>query len=356
MPRRPQRSRPHAQTRRELLGLAGGAALGALFGWRLPPGTPLVWAGPRPAGGDSFVELAGAHPTPELTPVDRLYVQSWNGTPGVAANDWSLEVGGLVERPLALGVADLGRLPAFTQPFTLICIGNTVSGEQIGTIEWTGVRLRDLLERAGVRPGAVDLRLEAADRYTESIPIGKALEPTTMLAYRMNGAPLTADHGFPARLIVPGIYGMKNVKWVTRMEVVDHDYKGYWEERGWDDAAIIRTTSRVDAPAFFQRIARSPVVVAGVAYAGDRGIALVEVSTDAGSTWQPAALKLPLGPFTWSLWAYRWRPARAGEHVLAARATDGRGGAQGTKRERPFPAGAGGLHEVIVEVLPAALT
>lgn len=301
-------------------------------------------------------DLWADHPTPELTPVDRLYVQSWNRTPSFDTGAWRLEVGGLVERPLALSLERLRARASFTQPFTLICIGNTVSGEQIGNIVWTGVRLADVLREARIRPDAVKLLVHAADGFTQTLDLETALAPTAMIAFAMNGVPLTADHGSPARLVVPGRYGVKNVKWVTRIEATaDATALGYWERKGWDEAAVIRTTSRVDTPQFFGRIARRPVLVAGVAYAGDRGIASVEVSIDGTKTWRPAALKPPMGPVTWTLWAHVWRPERAGEHVLAARATDGRGGPQLAARERAFPKGSGGLHEVVVEVLPAAI-
>jgi DMSO/TMAO reductase YedYZ molybdopterin-dependent catalytic subunit len=300
--------------------------------------------------------LPGLHPTPEITPADRLYVQSWNRTPEVDPDAWRLEVGGAVARPRTLTLADLRARPAVRRYVTLICIGNSVSGEQIGTVEWTGTPLAALLAEARPAPGALKLLVHGADRFTQTLTMDLALAPTTLVAWAMNGLPLAPDHGFPARLVVPGRYGVKSAKWVTRLEVVTADALGHWEKQGWDDAAVVRTTSRVDAPAFFGRIERGPVLVAGVAVAGDRGIASVEVSTDGARTWAPAVVRPPLSPFSWRLWAYRWRPTRPGEHVLAARATDGRGGRQETRRERAFPKGSGGLHEVIVEVLPSALT
>lgn len=333
-----------AVSRRRLLAGGSAAALGALFGWRLPAGTPLVWA-----AGDG-------HPTPEITPADRLYVQSWNRTPSVDPAAWRLEVGGLVERPLVLSAADLAARSPVRQVVTLICIGNPVSGDQIGNVEWTGVPLASLLAEARPRPEARKLLVTAADRLTQTLTLDLAADPTTLVATGMNGGPLTPDHGAPARLVVPGRYGVKSVKWVTRIEpVADAGALGYWERKGWDDEAIVRTTSRVDAPHFFQRIRKTPVLVAGVAYAGRRGIARVEVSTDGLATWAPARLRPALGPFAWSLWGYRWQPERPGEHVLAARAVDGAGGRQSTTRERAFPRGSGGLHEVVVYVPRSAI-
>lgn len=332
-----------SHTRRRFLA-GSGAALGALFGFRLPPGTPVVWAGPD------------GHPTPEVTPTDRLYVQSWNRTPGFDASRWTLEIAGEVGRRLTLTAADLAARRQVRQFFTLICIGNTVSGEQIGNIEWTGVRLADLLADAAPQLAARKLLLTAADRFTQTLTLDVATDPGTLVALGMNGGPLTADHGHPARLVVPGRYGVKSVKWLTRIDAVATDaVVGYWEKQGWDDAAVVRTTSRVDTPGFFQRLSRSPVLIAGVAYAGRRGIASVEVSTDGTRSWRPATVRPALGPFAWSLWAYLWTPTKAGEQVLAARATDGEGGRQPATRERAFPRGAGGLHEVIVHVLPSAI-
>lgn len=331
-------------TRRHFLGATSAAALGALFGWRLPAGTPLVWAAPA------------EHPTPEVTPADRLYVQSWNRTPSFDASRWTLGVGGEVERPLTLSAADLAARPHVRQFVTLICIGNTVSGEQIGNVEWSGARLTDLLEEAALRPTARKLLLTAADRFTQTLTLDLARDPDVLVATGMNGGPLTPDHGHPARLVVPGRYGVKSVKWVTRIDAVpDAGTLGYWERQGWDDAAVVRTTSRVDTPTFFQRIPQSPVLVAGVAFAGRRGIASVEVSTDGTRTWQPAGLRPPKGPYAWTLWAYRFAPRQTGLHVLAVRATDGLGGRQEATRERAFPRGSGGLHEVIVHVLPSAI-
>src|SRR5690606_38220980 len=129
----------------------------------------------------------------------------------------------------------------FVQAYaTLICIDNEIGGRLVGNALWGGVRVRDLLERAGVHGGAVDLRMEAADGYTDSIPIEKAMHPDTLLAWEMNGSTLTPAHGFPARMVIPGIYGMKNVKWITRMEVVNYDYQGFWQRRGWSDTAVVK--------------------------------------------------------------------------------------------------------------------
>ncbi len=283
----------------------------------------------------------------EVTPVGEFYNISKNlWDPTVDVRNWSLKVEGLVERPLTLDYDRLtrGGGPTFQQYVTLTCISNEIGGDLAGNAVWRGLRLRDLLQSAGVKEGAVDLVMEAHDEYTDSIPIEKAMHPDTMLVWEMNGAPLTHKHGFPVRLIVPGIYGMKSVKWLRRLEIVDYDYLGFWARRDWDDVAHIKTWSRIDAPGS-TRVARgSDVIVGGVAYAGVRGVDRVEVSFDGGRTWNEASLKEPLGPYAWRLWAHRWAPPGPGRHTVQVRATDGGGVTQSPNRVPPLPDGAEGYH------------
>ncbi|MBX5446376.1 molybdopterin-dependent oxidoreductase, partial [Sphaerobacter sp.] len=158
-------------------------------------------------------------------------------------------------------------------------------------------------------------------------------------------------HGYPLRLIVPGIFGMKNVKWITRIEAVDRDFQGYWQERGWSDIATVQTMSRIDVPASNRTlVAGQPTLIAGIAFAGDRGISKVEVSTDDGETWAPATLDEPLSPLTWVLWRYEWTPIRPGRYHLVVRAYDGQGQVQDAKERPPLPDGATGYHTVSVRV------
>lgn len=287
--------------------------------------------------------------SPEVTPVGDFYTVSKNlWDPTVDARNWMLEVGGLVHRPYVIGYDQLTRNgPTVTEYVTLTCISNPVGGLLTGNARWRGVRMRDLLQAAGVMEGAVDVVMEAHDEYTDSIPIEKAMHPDTLVVWEMNGAPLTPKHGFPARVIVPGIYGMKNVKWLRRITVVDYDYKGFWQQRGWSDPAPVKTWSRIDVPRAGRLRAGGEVVIAGLAYAGDRGVQAVEVSTDGGATWRPAQLKEPLGPYAWRLWAVRWTPER-GSHRIAVRATDGTGAVQLERRTNVLPDGAEGHHSVSV--------
>ena len=285
----------------------------------------------------------------EITPNDRFYVVSKNvfRDPIVDSKSWRLEVTGLVDRPLSLSYEALKGLPAVEQYLTLQCISNEVGGELMGNAYWRGVALAELLNRAGLQPGAADVIVHAGDDYTDSIPIEKALQPGTMLAFEMNGQQLPANHGFPARLLIPDIYGMKNVKWVTRMEVVDYDFKGYWQTRGWSDVATMKTTSRIDIPKNRSFLRPGRNFVGGVAVAGQRGIQSVEVSVDGGTTWSQALTKPALGPFAWTLWLFEWDLSDSSdERSLMVRARDGNGALQSGVRQETLPDGASGYHAI----------
>src|SRR5205823_13901079 len=178
---------------------------------------------------------------------------------------WQLAMGGLVDRPYRLTYETLQRsFEVVEMAHTLTCVSNEVGGGLISTAIWRGVRLKDVLERAGLRTGVEDVVFRAADNYSDSIPLAKALEDRTLVVFGMDGAALPREHGFPARIIVPGIYGMKNVKWVTSIEAVARDYQGYWQERGWSDLARVKTESRIDVPADGSVVARG-TKVAGIA-------------------------------------------------------------------------------------------
>ena len=168
------------------------------------------------------------------------------------------------------------------------------------------------------------------------------MSPENLLVYSMDGDPLLPEHSAPARLLIPGIYGMKNVKWLTKVELVTTDYLGYWQQRGWSDTAFYQTMSRMDVP-LHKDLKAGPQEIAGVAFAGDRGISKVEVSVDSGKTWQEATLKEPLGPYTWRLWRVEWNP-QPGSYDLVVRATDGKGQVQTDHLTDTFPDGATGLH------------
>ena len=278
----------------------------------------------------------------EVSPTADFYQVSKNAfDPRVEVHSWRLDIGGLVDNPLSLTYSDIKSLPAIEQYATLECISNTVGGPLIDNALWRGVRLKDVLEKAQLKPGVLKIVLHASDHYADSVPLDRAMQEGTLLAYAMNGEPLSSIHGFPLRLIVPGIYGMKNVKWIARIEAVDYDFKGYWQVRGWDDKAEYKTMSRIDVPRkFFQ----GSTTIAGIAFAGDRGVKTVEVSNDGGETWEQAELKPAISPYSWALWHKEWTPTRPGNHALVVRATDGAGHLQVAEEAPPIPDGASGFH------------
>jgi DMSO/TMAO reductase YedYZ molybdopterin-dependent catalytic subunit len=280
---------------------------------------------------------------PEITANDKFYrIDIDTRPPRVDASEWRLEVVGLVEKPLRLTLAEIAAMPAQRQALTLSCISNPVGGDLISTGIWTGVRLKDVLAQAGLRPQVRAINVAAVDGFYESIPLAEALDDRTLLVYAMNGDPLPPAHGFPLRVYIPGHYGMKQPKWIVRLEAADREGPGYWVDRGWDRKAVPRTTSVIDAIAV--RAARADVIpVGGIAYSGDRGISQVELRVDDGP-WQTAVLRTPpLSPLTWVEWRFDWRAPRRGRHVLRVRARDGRGVLQDPADHDTFPAGATGI-------------
>jgi DMSO/TMAO reductase YedYZ molybdopterin-dependent catalytic subunit len=288
--------------------------------------------------------------TPVITPVADFYHVSKNiADPVVDVANWSLSIGGLVKNPRIYTLDELVQRSTTRNITTLSCISNELNGDLAGTAEWAGIPLRDLLEEVGINPATVDLVFRAADGYDDSIPFATAMSPSTMLVTAMNGEPLPSDHGGPARIIVPPIYGMKNVKWLEQIEAVDLDYKGYWETRGWSDTAQYQIWGRIDTPASGSEVQAGEVLVAGVAAAGNRGILRVEISTDDGQTWADAELEPSINPnFTWVRWVY---PLQASGNVtVLMRATDGEGVVAPMERNPPLPDGATGWPDREVRV------
>jgi DMSO/TMAO reductase YedYZ molybdopterin-dependent catalytic subunit len=291
--------------------------------------------------------------SPEVTSNDQFYIVSKNlfSDPTVNGNTWRLTVDGQVNNPFTLTYQDLLAQPMKQQYESLMCISNDVGGQYMSNALWEGIPLIDILQRAGVKAGATKIVFHAADDYTDSIHLTKALEPTTLLAVRMNGVTLPQGHGFPVRMLVPGIYGMKHCKWLTRIEVVNYDYQGYWQQRGWSDPAPVRITARIDTPLTGSSVKTSRTTyIAGVAFSGNRGISEVDVSTDAGQTWQRAVLKQPLSGITWVLWELAWEPPKAGSYTVVARAIDLEGNVQVPNEEPPLPNGSSGYHSIILNV------
>lgn len=285
----------------------------------------------------------------EVTPTPDFYHVSKNVfDPDGPPRDWRLSIGGLVGTQKRWSLDELRDLTPVEGFATLACIENPVGGDLIGNAFWKGVSLAELLASAGVAEGAVDVVFTAFDDYVDSIAIDRAMLPGSMLAYEMNGAPLNATHGAPLRLIVPGIFGMKNVKWISRIDVAGSDVKGYWQRRGWNDVATYQTMSRIDVAS--PGIVGKPATLAGVAFAGDRGIARVELSTDNEVTWMAAELRPPLSANAWVLWHATWTPERAGRFDVVVRAVDGRNEPQTAVHSSPFPNGVTGRHRVTVAV------
>ena len=288
--------------------------------------------------------------SPEITPNEQYYIVSKNllADPTVDASTWHLTVDGQVDQPLTLTYQELLAQPMQQQYESMLCISNEVGGPYMSNALWEGIPLKDVLKRAGVKAWATKVVFYAADDYSDSIHLAKALEPTTLLALRMNGVPLPEAHGFPARMLVPGIYGLKHCKWITRIEVVYSDYQGWWQQRGWSDAAPVRLTSRIDTPLDGAVLsANRSMFIAGVAFSGNKGISEVDVSTDAGKTWQRATLKQPLSGLTWVVFELAWTPPR-GSSIVTVRAIDLEGNVQSPEVDPPLPNGSSGYHSITV--------
>ena len=290
-----------------------------------------------------------------ITPNDQFYCVTKNVVdPKVNADLWRLEVTGLVQTRQTYRLDRLKALPAVEQETTLMCISNGLDAGLMSNARWKGVPMKVLLAAASPMAGATKVRLHGVDNYTDTFPLEKALDPTTLVVYEMNGETLPDRHGFPARVIVPGYFGEKHVKWITRIEVADDSAIGFYEKQGWGPDFIVPTRSRFDEPdnysMFRADAAANGIAVRGVAFGGDRGISRVEVSFDDGATWQEAKLDYPGTKLTWALWSFDWRPPGPDNYTLVVRATDGEGVVQEVDEDRPFKSGTTGFHKIIVYV------
>jgi DMSO/TMAO reductase YedYZ molybdopterin-dependent catalytic subunit len=290
-----------------------------------------------------------------ITPNDLFYCVTKNVIdPKVNIDLWHLEIGGLVQNPATWRFQDLVGFKPTTQETTLMCISNSLEAGLISNAVWKGLPLRDLLDQAGVLSGAARVRLHGVDNYTDTIPLEKAMEPSTLLAYEMNGVPLPGRHGYPLRVIVPGYFGEKNVKWLTKVEVTDANAKGFYEAQGWGPDFIVPTRSRIDVPDDWVFVSLSkvtaPIEVKGIAFGGDRGISRVEISFDDGQTWSDAEIYYSGGNLAWSLWKAHWTPAATVDYALVVRATDGEGDVQEWEEDRGPFSGVSGLHRINVRV------
>ncbi len=294
--------------------------------------------------------------TTYFTPNDTFYVVNYSDSPfslsrDVRIDQWRLSITGAVKLPMALSYGDILQRPAIDRAVTLECIDNLPGGDSMGNAMWRGLSLKALLEEVGADTEmARDVVFRAADGYDDSIPFERAMEGDVLLAYMMNGVTLPKMHGFPLRAVVPGLYGIKNVKWITEIEVYEGDYKGYWQRKGWTDDGTIKITSRIDSPGHYQILRGKEHLFKGIAFGGPETIKKVKISFDGERTWQDAPFELPLSPFTWVIWYYNWAPPKAGTYQVAVRAIDAKGQVQTSEIVRPSPAGASGLHTIVTIV------
>ncbi|NKY46823.1 molybdopterin-dependent oxidoreductase [Nocardia cerradoensis] len=311
---------------------------------------------PKPVSDVAPVSPAMTRSVPGLTAfvtpgTDFYRVDTALQVPAVSSAEWRLRIHGMVDRTVEFTMDDLRRRPAIARMITLTCVSNEVGGTLAGNAVWTGYRLADLFHEAGVHPDADMVLSRSADGFTAGTPIQAMTDGRdALLAVGMNGAPLPLEHGYPARLVVPGLYGyVSATKWVVDLEVTRFDRaQAYWTARGWAEQAPIKTASRIDVPAAFASLPAGPVVVAGVAWAQHRGIASVQVQVDDGP-WHAADLTTEYSPDTWRQWTYRWQ-ATPGTHTLRVRATDTTGTTQPAQRRPPMPDGATGRHSRTVSV------
>jgi DMSO/TMAO reductase YedYZ molybdopterin-dependent catalytic subunit len=350
--------------RRSFLLRTGAIGLGALaagaFGRAVidsgrtspTPSTPIPAPGETVAPLAAVADLSTAVPnlTPIVMPNDSFYrIDTALLVPSLGTDSWQLRIHGLVERETVLDWDQLISMPQFEQYVTIACVSNEVGGHLVGNAKWTGIRLRDVLEIAAPTSAATQLVGRSVDGWTSGMPMDWVMDPARepMIAVQMNGQPLPRSHGFPARLIVPGLYGyVSATKWLTELELTTWEaFNAYWVPLGWSKKGPILTQSRIDTPR--SSVAAGRVPIAGVAWAPDRGISKVEVGID--DDWRVAQLSAPISNATWVQWLYPW-DATPGQHQISVRATDGTGTVQEEIPSRPAPDGARGWHTISVTV------
>lgn len=336
---------------------ASGVAGRALLDRGRLDAQPQVGSIPQPSVAASAIPAAASFDVGDLSPLvtpnrDFYRIDTALLVPRPDLDTWRLRVTGMVDRPFELTYDDLVKMPLVEQYVTIACVSNEVGGDLVGNALWSGVRLKDLLERAGVQPGATQLVGRSVDNFTAGFPTAWALadDREALVAVSMNGEPLPANHGFPARLIVPGLYGyVSATKWLSEIELTTLEaFDAYWVPLGWAKEAPILTQSRIDVPRRSARVAAGTVPIAGVAWAPDRGISGVEVQVDEDG-WQSAEISAAISDATWVQWVRQW-DATPGEHLLRVRAIDGNGEVQTDLRSQPAPDGARGHHTIQVTV------
>lgn len=290
-----------------------------------------------------------------VTPTERFFLRSHLEVPRLDPGRFRLAVGGWVERPFSISFAELTRRPRVRRAVTFECSGNSVGGGMVSTAEWAGTLLAPLVEHARLRPGALELLMEGADagldelvpvplQYGRSVPLEALKAIPGLLVWEMNGQPLRPEHGFPLRVVLPGLYGLQNVKWIVRLTVLNSPYRGFYQTQRY--VGMRRTPGGVRVDEIQRQRVKSQIAriephgepasgtyrVTGAAWSGGEGIRQVDVSTDGGSTWKSAVLEPARDPCAWVLWAHSWR-ALPGTHEVVARATDGLGRSQPLARD-----------------------
>jgi DMSO/TMAO reductase YedYZ molybdopterin-dependent catalytic subunit len=300
----------------------------------LPAGVNVAGATPYVSGNDDFYRIDTSLYPPQVDPAT-----------------WQLRIHGMVRNPITITWAELLQRPMIERYVTLACVSNEVGGDLIGNALWLGVPIKTLLDEAGPLAGADQVIQRSVDGWTCGSPTAVLMDGRdALLAVGMNGQPLPVDHGFPVRMVVPGLYGYVSAcKWITEIELSRFaDFDAYWVPRGWSQQAPIKTESRIDTPNNGAKRKAGPVVVAGVAWAQHRGISKVEVQVD-GGPWAEATLAATVSSDTWRMWSFRW-VATTGGHTLRVRATDGAGQTQTSTPAQPAPDGASGWPSVHVDV------
>jgi len=346
--------------RRGFLAIAGtfvavGAALavvGRVLGGQEPATAATPVSVPRPSQTLPPVPASAELGVPGLTPIvvpndDFYQIDTRLSTPRLDASTWSLRIHGMVDREVTLTYAQLLAMPLVEQYVTIACVSNEVGGRLVGNAKWTGVTLNSVLAMAGVQPGATQLVGHSYDGWTSGFPtehLGGAGKDA-MIVLLMNGEPLPPRHGYPARMIIPGLYGyVSATKWVTELELTTLEaFDAYWIRLGWAKEGPILTQSRIDTPRSGQGLTGGQAQLAGVAWAPTRGVAKVEVELDGDRTWHEAQLSTPLSNYAWVQWQVVL-PTTPGLHTARVRATDGTGTVQESRSTPPAPDGARGYH------------
>ncbi len=355
-------------TRRKFLLVVTGSAAGLLAGCRpdgeAPP--PTVYSGDAaPTKMMSTDVFVNADPRYGNITFDQLiltdnqifYTQTFPGADVPSFEnvntEWELTIDGLVDHPRVYSYEDLRMMPEHTEIRTLECIGNPVGGRLVGNAEWSGVLIKDLLDEVGIQESATRARFYADDGYETAVDVEWITQEGVLLAYKMNGQLLPRNHGYPLRIFMPGLYGQKMPKWIRRIEFIDYDFQGYWEERDWSDTAAVKTNSIIQSPPTQTNIA-GQIAIQGIAFSGKERITAVDVRIDEGD-WMPAQILEPESPLIWTQWYIEWTPPSTGTFNVEVRATDETGFTQDNPATGSFgrskPDGTDAIHRIVVEAV-----